>query len=42
MVIIVMKCTKTTSKLAKSVNIMLDVISDMFKKKQGYRPTLDE
>ena len=42
MVIITIKCTKTSSKAVKAVNVMLDAVGDIFKKKQGYRPALNE
>ena len=41
MVIITIKCTTSSSKATKAVNIMVDAVGDAFKKKQGYRPALN-
>jgi hypothetical protein len=41
MVIVTIKFTNTSSKAAKAVNVMVDAVGDMFKKKQGYRPALN-
>jgi len=41
LVIITIKYTNSASKVGKAINIMADTVGDIFKKKQGYRPTLN-
>lgn len=42
MVIVTIKCTTSSSKAAKAVNIMVDAVGNSFNKKKGYRPALNE
>jgi hypothetical protein len=42
LVVITIKCTSSSSKAVKAISIMIDAVNDMFKKKQGYRPALNE